>query len=179
MKLPDRKYQIIPTDWGYCAAQWTERGLYHLSLPVAQQADLLAAFDGLGVKDDSESEQLAKELKAYFKGFAVSFGVDIDWQGYSPFQRQALQLTTEIPYGLTLSYTEVAERIGSPRAARAIGGAMHINRVPIIVPCHRVVGKSGSLVGYAGGVDFKQALLLLETGTLLAEGIVNGSSDRI
>lgn len=179
MKLPDRKYQIISTDWGYCAALWTERGLYQLSFPVAQQADLTPIIDGLNVKDDGESEQLNKELKAYFKGFAVSFEVAIDWQGYTPFQRQALEAATEIAYGSTQSYSQVAERIGRPQAVRAVGGAMHINRVPIIVPCHRVVGKTGSLVGYGGGLDFKQALLLLETGTLFAEGIVNGPSDRI
>jgi len=89
--------------------------------------------------------------------------VPIDWRCYSPFQTAALKYTAAIPYGTTVSYQTVAQAVGSPKAARAVGGAMHSNRTPLVVPCHRVVGSNGSLTGFGGGLDMKKALLLLES----------------
>ena len=83
------------------------------------------------------------------------------------FQRHVLDELVRVPYGEVTTYGALASRIGKPRAARAVGGALNRNPVPIIVPCHRVIGASGSLVGYAGGLDRKQTLLRLEGAALV------------
>jgi methylated-DNA-[protein]-cysteine S-methyltransferase len=80
----------------------------------------------------------------------------------SPFQRLVLEELARVPYGETATYGGLAARVGRPRAARAVGGALNRNPIPIVLPCHRVVGAGGSLVGYAGGLERKQALLALE-----------------
>ena len=83
------------------------------------------------------------------------------------FQRHVLDELVRVPYGEVTTYGALASRIGKPRAARAVGGALNRNPVPIIVPCHRVIGASGSLVGYAGGLERKQKLLRLEGAALV------------
>ena len=93
----------------------------------------------------------------------MEFGVPVDWRGYTPFQASVLQYTAGIAYGEKTTYGAIAQALGRPKAARAVGGSLHINRTPIVVPCHRVVGASGSLTGFAGGLDMKKALLLLES----------------
>ena len=101
------------------------------------------------------------QLDAYFAGERRSFDIPIEMCG-TPFQKKVWQALIEIPYGETRSYSEIAEKVGSPKAARAVGMANHVNPIPVIVPCHRVVGKSGKLVGYAGGLDMKTTLIELE-----------------
>jgi len=105
---------------------------------------------------------LSRELKLFFAGERVDFAVPVDWAGYTPFQAAVLRYTAAIPYGVVAGYGQVAAAIGSPRAARAVGGALHINRTPVVVPCHRVVGADGRLVGFGGGLERKKALLNLE-----------------
>ncbi len=107
--------------------------------------------------------QAAAQLDAYFAGELTEFDVPLDMRG-TPFQRRVWQELTTIPYGQTLSYGEVAASIGMPTASRAVGSANGSNPVSIIVPCHRVIGASGKLVGYGGGLHRKDALLSLETG---------------
>ncbi len=104
-----------------------------------------------------------EQLAAYFAGERVEFDLPLDACG-TPFQRRVWQALTEIPYGSTSSYGEVARRLGRPRAARAVGGANHRNPLPVVVPCHRVIGAGGSLTGYAGGLRIKRFLLELEAG---------------
>jgi methylated-DNA-[protein]-cysteine S-methyltransferase len=160
-------YSVIKTGWGHLAAIWSDNGLWQLDFP--QPADTVAAnipadMGALTAGQEAYvwSEQLAAELRMYFQGFPVTFGVPVDWRQYSPFQKAALTYTAAIPYGTTVSYQMVAQAIDSPKAARAVGGAMHSNRTPLVVPCHRVVGANGSLTGFGGGLDLKKALLLLE-----------------
>lgn len=107
------------------------------------------------------TEWAAEELYAYFEGRRRVFTFPILMQG-TPFQRKVWQALMTIPYGQTCSYGALAAQIGMPKAARAVGHANHCNPLPIVVPCHRVVGARGDLVGYAGGLDIKQALLDLE-----------------
>ena len=107
-------------------------------------------------------KKLEAELEIYFTGRPIIFTALIDWTGYSEFRRKALQFTAAIPSGQVSSYGGIAMAVGSPGAARAVGGAMHANRTPIIVPCHRVVGSDGSLTGFGGGLVLKQELLALE-----------------
>ena len=102
--------------------------------------------------------QLALELAAYARDPHTRFDVPLDLQG-TPFQREVWRSLSEIPAGRTVSYADIAARIGRPRAVRAVGAAVGANPVAIIVPCHRVIGRDGSLTGYAGGLARKTTLL--------------------
>lgn len=103
----------------------------------------------------------AQQLEEYFSGRRRAFSVPLNPVG-TPFQLKVWQALTEIPYGKTACYADIASRIGSPKGCRAVGMANNRNPLPIIVPCHRVVGKDGKLVGYAGGLAMKEWLLNLE-----------------
>ena len=105
--------------------------------------------------------QAARELEAYFAGRLRNFTVPLDASG-TAFQRSVWQALQGIPQGALGTYGDLAGRIGRPTAARAVGAAVGRNPISIIVPCHRVVGRDGSLTGYAGGLARKQALLKLE-----------------
>ena len=104
---------------------------------------------------------VADQLDSYFAGHLHSFDLPLNPQG-TAFQRKVWAALLEIPYGETISYLELARRIGNPSSVRAVGLANGRNPLPIVVPCHRVVGSNGSLVGYAGGLPIKRALLALE-----------------
>ena len=102
-----------------------------------------------------------KQLKEYFSGERKSFNIKLSPTG-TPFQQQVWQALRSIPYGKTVSYGEIAKTIGKPQASRAVGAANGKNPISIIVPCHRVIGSSGKLVGYGGGLPIKETLLTLE-----------------
>ena len=129
------------------------------------------ALLSLGVRKVQESaedkennpvvQQTIKELEEYFAGNRKVFTVPLDLRG-TEFQKKVWEALREIPYGETRSYKEIAEKIGNPKASRAVGMANHRNPIGIVVPCHRVVGANGKLTGYAGGIPMKQALLELE-----------------
>lgn len=104
---------------------------------------------------------VADQLDSYFAGHLHSFDLPLHPQG-TAFQRKVWAALLEIPYGETISYLELARRIGNPNSVRAVGLANGRNPLPIVVPCHRVVGSNGALVGYAGGLPIKRALLALE-----------------
>ncbi len=104
---------------------------------------------------------VADQLDSYFAGHLRSFDLPLNPQG-TAFQRKVWAALAEIPYGETISYLELAHRIGNPSSVRAVGLANGKNPLPIVVPCHRVVGSNGKLVGYAGGLPIKRALLALE-----------------
>lgn len=106
--------------------------------------------------------QTEKQLKEYFKGQRNVFDLPLQMKG-TQFQQEVWQALQEIPYGETRTYSDIAVAIGRPKATRAVGMANHCNPLAIIVPCHRVIGKNGSLTGYAGGLEKKQALLALES----------------
>lgn len=106
-------------------------------------------------------ERVRSELAAYFIGQLRSFSVPLAPQG-TRFQLRVWEALRNIPYGDTISYGELASRIGNPAASRAVGAANGRNPIPIIIPCHRVIGANGTLVGFGGGLDTKQKLLRLE-----------------
>jgi methylated-DNA-[protein]-cysteine S-methyltransferase len=101
-------------------------------------------------------------LRKYFSGNRVLFDLPLDMSYYTRFQKAVWRATAGIPYGETRSYAWVAKKIGNPRAVRAVGQALGVNPVPIIIPCHRVIGSSGKLCGFADGLELKQKLLELE-----------------
>ena len=116
------------------------------------------------VRDDAAFAELRRQLDAYFAGELRRFELALRPSG-SPFQLSVWSAQREIPYGQTASYGEIAAAVGQPGAARAVGGANNRNPIAIVIPCHRVIGASGSLTGYGGGLPRKRRLLALEAGT--------------
>ncbi|PJI08741.1 MULTISPECIES: methylated-DNA--[protein]-cysteine S-methyltransferase [Clostridium] len=115
--------------------------------------------DEVKISSNNALLQLAlKELDEYFKGKRKEFDLELLMSG-SEFQKKVWGELMKIPYGSTVSYGEIAEAIGNKNASRAVGNANNKNKIPIIIPCHRVIGKSGKLVGYAGGIWRKQWLI--------------------
>ncbi|MEV5238610.1 methylated-DNA--[protein]-cysteine S-methyltransferase [Streptomyces cinnamoneus] len=120
--------------------------------------------ESFGERDDEGPfPEAARQLAAYFAGDTTRFDLPLRLDG-TPFQRRVWEALRQIPYGQTLSYGELAARIGSPGASRAVGLANGKNPIGIIVPCHRVIGSTGSLTGYGGGLDRKRRLLAFERG---------------
>ncbi|MCA8961671.1 MAG: methylated-DNA--[protein]-cysteine S-methyltransferase [Planctomycetes bacterium] len=113
-------------------------------------------------------ERAAEQLTEYFEGRRRTFDLPLEPRG-TPFQRDVWRALAEIEYGTTMSYGELARRIGRPGSSRAVGAANGRNPIPIVLPCHRVIGASGKLTGFGGGLPTKAALLHLEA-TLLAQG---------
>jgi methylated-DNA-[protein]-cysteine S-methyltransferase len=113
--------------------------------------------------DRGSLREAARQLTAYFQGTLREFELAVAPEG-TPFQQSVWTALRQIPYGETLSYGELARRLGQPNAVRAVGSANGANPISIIVPCHRVIGSNGSLIGYGGGLATKQALLALERG---------------
>jgi methylated-DNA-[protein]-cysteine S-methyltransferase len=111
--------------------------------------------------DQGAFDDAVGQLNAYFAGELTDFDIDLELRG-TEFQQQVWKALLTIPYGETRSYGEIAEQIGAPGSARAVGWANGHNPIAIVVPCHRVIGASGSLTGYGGGLDRKRALLELE-----------------
>jgi methylated-DNA-[protein]-cysteine S-methyltransferase len=116
-------------------------------------------------RDPGWFRQVATQLAAYFAGELRRFELSLAPRG-TPFQLSVWRQLVDIPYGRTTSYGDIARRVGRPGAARAVGVANGSNPIPIIVPCHRVIGSDGSLTGYGGGIDRKARLLRLEAGVL-------------
>lgn len=117
---------------------------------------------GVADPDDDLVRAVRRELDSYFAGQLRTFSVPVALSG-TAFQEQVWQALKKIPRGVTISYRDIAVQIGRPKACRAVGQAVHCNPVCIIVPCHRVIGSNGALVGYAEGLDMKQALLAVES----------------
>ena len=115
------------------------------------------------IRDDAAFAGVIEQLRAYFAGALRDFTAPLAPQGTS-FQQDVWLRLRDIPYGETISYSELAMRVGNPRAFRAVGLANGQNPIPILIPCHRVIGKDGTLVGYGGGLHIKEKLLALERG---------------
>jgi methylated-DNA-[protein]-cysteine S-methyltransferase len=116
-----------------------------------------------GPRDDTQTADVKEELAAYFAGELTTFTIKVAFAG-TDFQRRVWTELQQIPYGETTTYGELAERLGRPTAARAVGLANGKNPISIIVPCHRVIGSTGSLTGYGGGLPRKRYLLDFERG---------------
>lgn len=121
------------------------------------------------IEEDERFNPFAAELIEYFQGKRQSFTVPFDCRG-TAFQLAVWNALCEIPYGTTQSYSDIANHIGKPASVRAVGTAIGANPVLITIPCHRVIGKNGSLTGYRGGLDMKTELLQLEREGFLIEG---------
>ena len=151
----------LSTPLGTLTLEATDRGLSSVRFPNRAEP-----FSGKS-PDNPAISQAKRELTDYFAGELKQFSVPLDWQG-TAFQQSVWEALTHIPYGETVSYADVARAIGRPKSARPTGGAVGANPLPIIVPCHRVIGSDQSLTGFTGGLSIKVALLELE-GRLIEE----------
>ena len=150
-----RCLDTLDTPLGTLQIEATERGLCGIWFPSR-------SIDQGPTSKTNRVISLAKqELNAYFTGELTTFSVPLDWQG-TRFQESVWQALLAIPYGKTATYGDVARAIGRPRSSRPVGGAVGKNPLPIIVPCHRIIGSDGSLTGFTGGLDIKIRLLELE-----------------
>ena len=124
-----------------------------------------------------ETGNFPRQIQEYLSGERTTFDLEIDWTLITPFQRQVLELQLAIPYGETRTYAQLAAQLGKPRAFRAVGRAGAMNPVPLIIPCHRVVGSDGSLRGYGapGGIQTKAWLLALERQGKMKSGAPDDS----
>ena len=120
-------------------------------------------------RDDAAFADAVRQLEEYFDGARRAFDLELAPSG-TAFQRQVLDALLTIPYGETRSYADVARQVGRPAAVRAVGAANGRNPLPIVIPCHRVIGRDGSLTGFGGGLDAKRVLLELEARA------INGAS---
>ena len=136
--------------------------LHHLSMQGGRRP---LRRDSAWTRDDRAFAAVSQQLEEYFTGARRTFDVPLSLTG-NPFEQRVWRALREIPYGETTSYGEIARRIGSPDAPRAVGLANGRNPVAVIVPCHRVIGADGSLTGYGGGLERKRLLLDLEAGVL-------------
>jgi methylated-DNA-[protein]-cysteine S-methyltransferase len=164
-------FTLFPTAWGLAALSWTRAGVRGLWLPEARRERLLEriAADLPGARELPSSQDAARavdEVQRYFEGERVAFSAPLDLSFASPFALKVYQALRRIPYGRTATYAEIAAAVGSPRACRAVGGANAGNRIPLLIPCHRVVAAGGKPGGFSGtgGIATKLRLLDLERG---------------
>ncbi len=147
----------------------SERGLCRVHFdpdPERELDDLARRFGPRVLRSPKAVDRAKIELDEYFSGRRHGFDLALDLRGTPDFYQRVLAELAEVPYGTTTTYGTLAAQVGAPKAARAIGTVMNRNPVPIVLPCHRVVGASGSLTGYGGGLERKEWLLRLE-GALL------------
>ena len=152
---------VASTDYGLAAIEWSQ-----------DEADfgayLVKRFKRPSQPDPDKTVLALQQLDGYLRGERKAFHLPIDWSLLRPFQIQVLQIVFNIPYGQTRTYGEIAYEIGNPNAARAVGRANATNPMPLVVPCHRVIGANGKLRGYGGGegLPTKEWLLQLEGAVL-------------
>jgi methylated-DNA-[protein]-cysteine S-methyltransferase len=165
--LVDVAYARVDSPLGPLLAAGTDRGLVRLSYlefrdEGATLQQLAEDVSPRVLEAPARLDGIRRELDEYFEGRRDSFDIDIDWSPMGEFQRRILEATAAIPFGGHLSYGQVAERAGKPRAFRAAGTALGRNPIPIVIPCHRVWAAGGKLGGYTGGLERKRLLLELE-----------------
>jgi len=168
--LLDVAYDVIESPLGDLFVGVSDRGLCVISYeadPDAQVERLARGFGSRVLRSPRPIDPARRQLDEYFEGKRRRFDLEVDLRLTRDFGRTVLEELGRVPFGEVTTYGALAAKAGKPRAARAVGTIMNRNPLPIVLPCHRVVGANGSLVGYAGGLERKQTLLRLE-GALLA-----------
>lgn len=159
------EYTVFNTDMGWVGVLGSTRGLLRVSLPRPSAAEALEALGDIAkgaVCTASRLEDAARRLKLYFCGHRTAFPDELDLSAATTFQREVWHKTRLIPHAETRSYRDLAEQIGRPGTARAVGQALARNPLPVVIPCHRVITKSGRLGGFSNGLELKRRLLDLE-----------------
>ena len=163
--LKGLKYTVFKTGAGWFGILASSRGLRALILPQPSKERVLKRLKLNHNQTVDSTEyfcELIELLKCYFNGQAATFNQKLDTSGATDFQRKVWQASRLIPCGETRSYRWLAERIGYPKSARAVGQALARNPLPVLIPCHRVIKEDGSLGGFSGGLKTKKLLLSLE-----------------
>jgi methylated-DNA-[protein]-cysteine S-methyltransferase len=160
----DVRYDVVDSPVGELLIAATERGLARIHFGPDGQEEELARLFGVRVLR-SPIDDVRRELDEYFDGKRHDFDLPIDLR-VAAFYEEVLRELARVPYGSTTTYGALAAKVGRPTAARAVGTVMNRNPIPIVLPCHRVLGANGSLTGYAGGLDRKLQLLRLEGAIL-------------
>ena len=137
------------------------RGDHALTAIAFSDSKKAPEIDSSWTRDDAAFAEISRQLRAYFAGELEQFELELAPRG-TPFQQRVWEALRTIPYGSTTTYGKLAEALGDPRATRAVGLANGRNPIPIVIPCHRVIGADGSLTGYGGGLQRKQWLLAHE-----------------
>jgi methylated-DNA-[protein]-cysteine S-methyltransferase len=151
-------YTHLPSPIGSLLLAADSTGLREITFP---KNSIPAPAQSGWTEDSSAFSDIIRQLRAYFAGELEIFNLLLSPQG-TPFQQRVWKELCHIPYGETISYGQLATRIGNPNASRAVGLANGSNPIPIIIPCHRVIGSNGKLTGYGGGLPIKEKLLALE-----------------
>ena len=163
--LVDVAYELHDTPIGTLLLAATDRGLCRIVYDgePEHELDALARAFGLRVlRSGAPVDAARRQLDEYFEQRRTVFDLSLDLRLLAEFNRRVLGELVRVPYGEVVTYGELAARAARPRAARAVGTVMNRNPIPIVLPCHRVIGANGKLVGYGGGLDRKEALLRLE-----------------
>jgi methylated-DNA-[protein]-cysteine S-methyltransferase len=159
-------YTIFKTPFGWMGVVKTLLGLHTVVLPKPKAedvtADLKRQFEAGMIKDDKGLKEVKDKILNYLSGSVVRFDDLLDLSDASPFEKRVWHVVSTIPRGQVRSYAWVAENLGEPKARRAVGQALSKNRLPIIIPCHRVILKDGLLGGFSSGVKLKRELLRIE-----------------
>lgn len=158
-------YTLVDTELGRIGLVGSTEGLRRIVLPqTSSETVLKLIMESLpgAIADPSPFGDLPQRLKWYLRGEPVSFADKLDLTHTTPFRRAVWEATCSIPYGETKSYAWIAEQIGNPKAMRAVGQALAKNPLPIVVPCHRVVGKDGGIRGGGRGLEMRKRLLQIE-----------------
>ena len=176
-KRRDRVYRVFEVSCGWAAAARGREGLCAFGLPEISREIAEKNIRALARKDFEPSKSALRDVvslaRRYFHGWRTNFGdVRLDLSAGTAFQRKVWSIVREIPYGEVRTYRWIALELGRPEAARAIGGALAANPVPLIVPCHRIVNANGTLGGFSagGGVTLKRRILELERVPMAGEG---------
>lgn len=160
-------YTVFPTPLGLAGIAATSKGICRIKIGFAKETDftgpLESDFKEVPQKNQKALREAKRQLQLYLSGKSKTFDCPLDLSVGTPFQQKVWRKLLTIPYGKTRSYQWLARAINYPDASRAVGNANGKNPVSIIVPCHRVVRKNGSLGGYTGGVHIKESLLHLES----------------
>ena len=156
---PEVYGQNFRTALGFFCLSATKRGLYSLEFGKGVQSSTMRVPSRV----KATLEQAQRKIQSHFQGEQVDFGkILIDWGTFTQFERRVLECLRKIPSGKTTSYQFLAARAGNSRAARYVGRILHLNRLPIVLPCHRILPKSGEVGGFSKGLGWKRRLLKLE-----------------
>jgi methylated-DNA-[protein]-cysteine S-methyltransferase len=163
--IVDVRFDLVDSPVGPLYVAATDRGVCRISFSAEHGEESVVRDFGARLLR-APLDPVRRELDEYFEGTRREFDLALDLR-VAPFYADVLRELAGVPYGITTTYGTLAKQVGRPNAARAVGTVMNRNPIPIVLPCHRVVGANGALTGYAGGLDVKRHLLRLEGSTLV------------
>lgn len=162
-------YTLMDSSIGRLVIASTDRGLIRIMLPGEKNSDSIARLQEAYtsealVEDCDKNKNAVKQLREYFEGTRTVFTLALELRG-TEFQKSVWRTVARVPYGQTKSYGDIAREIAKPKACRAVGAANGANPIPIVIPCHRIIGSDGSMTGFGGGIPLKEKLLRMEKNT--------------